>query len=118
MGPFLVFPRELARRLDEAKIDVISAAAHPGSTRTDLQRHSELMHAAVRYFAQDAPAGALPTLYAATAPDVRGGDYFGPRFGIVGPPARALSSPLAQNKDLAQRLWKVSEELTGVSFRL
>jgi NAD(P)-dependent dehydrogenase (short-subunit alcohol dehydrogenase family) len=114
----LLFTRELARRLDEAKIDVISAAAHPGSTRTDLQRHSELMHAAVRYFAQDAPAGALPTLYAATAPDVRGGDYFGPRFGIVGPPARALSSPLAQNKDLAQRLWKVSEELTGVSFRL
>jgi NAD(P)-dependent dehydrogenase (short-subunit alcohol dehydrogenase family) len=114
----LLFAKELARRLDDANLDVISTAAHPGSTRTELQRHSDLMQLAVRYFAQDAPAGALPTLYAATAPDVRGGDYFGPRFGIVGPPARALVSPLAQNKDLAQRLWKVSEELTGVSFDL
>lgn len=114
----LLFMRELARRLDGADVDVISAAAHPGSTRTELQRHSDLMQLAVRYFAQDAAAGALPTLYAATAPAVSGGNYFGPRFGIVGPPARALMSPLAQNNDLAQRLWKVSEELTGVTFGL
>src|SRR5262249_37732563 len=52
----LLFMRELARRLENANADVISAAAHPGSTRTELQRHSELMHAAVRFFAQDAPA--------------------------------------------------------------
>ncbi len=114
----LLFARELARRLGSANLDVISAAAHPGSTRTELQRHSELMHAAVRVFAQDAPAGALPTLYAATAPDVRGGDYFGPRLGLVGPPARALSSPLAQNRDVARKLWDVSEQLTGVKFDL
>jgi NAD(P)-dependent dehydrogenase (short-subunit alcohol dehydrogenase family) len=112
----LLFTRELARRLDGANLDVLSVGAHPGSTRTELQRHSDLMHAAVRYFAQDAPAGALPTLYAAIAADVKSGDYFGPRFGIVGPPARAFSSPLAQNQDLARRLWKVSEELTGVAF--
>jgi len=112
----LLFMRELARRLDNANADVISAAAHPGSTRTELQRHSDLMHAAVRYFAQDAPAGALPTLYAATADGVRGGDYFGPMFGIVGPPARALSSPYSQNKGIAAKLWEVSEDLTGVTF--
>lgn len=112
----LLFTRELARRLDEAKIDVISVAAHPGSTRTELQRHSDLMQLAVRYFAHDAPDGALPTLYASTAADVKNSEYFGPLFGIVGPPARAFTSPLAQNKDLAQRLWKVSEELTGVNF--
>ncbi len=112
----LLFARELARRLESANVDVISAAAHPGSTRTELQRHSELMHAAVRVFAHDAPAGALPTLYAATAGDVRGGDYFGPWFGIVGPPARARSSPYSQNRDVARRLWSVSQELTGLSF--
>src|SRR6185295_18611297 len=112
----LLFMRELARRLANANVDVISAAAHPGSTRTDLQRHSELMRSAVRFFAQDAPAGALPTLYAATAEGVRSGDYFGPMFGVAGPPARAFSSPLAHDKALAARLWDVSEDLTGVGF--
>ena len=112
----LLFMRELARRLDDAHLDAISVGAHPGSTRTELQRHSELMHAFVRYFAQDAPHGALPTLYAATAADVKNAEYFGPRFGVVGAPARAFLSPLAQSRDLAARLWKVSEELTGVAF--
>jgi NAD(P)-dependent dehydrogenase (short-subunit alcohol dehydrogenase family) len=112
----LLFARELARRLDAANIGVVSAAAHPGSTRTELQRHSDLMHAAVRFFAQDAPAGALPTLYAIVADGVRTGDYFGPQFGIVGAPSRAISSPLARNRDIARRLWEVSEDLTGVAF--
>jgi hypothetical protein len=92
--------RELARRCERAKVGVISAGAHPGSTRTELQRHSELMHGVVRYFAQDAPAGALPTLYAAAADGVRGGDYYGPMFGDGRPaharahePARARRGP-------------------------
>jgi NAD(P)-dependent dehydrogenase (short-subunit alcohol dehydrogenase family) len=112
----VLFMRELARRLDDASLRVISAAAHPGSTPTELQRHSDLMRVLGRIFAHDPPAGALPTLYAATAPDVKSGDYFGPRLGVIGAPARAFMSPLAQNKDLARRLWKVSEELTGVAF--
>ena len=112
----LLFMRELARRLENARVDVISAAAHPGSTRTELQRHSDLMQLAVRFFAQHAAAGALPTLYAATAPGVRAGDYFGPMFGIVGPPARARSSPYSRDKEVAGRLWEVSEDLTGVTF--
>jgi NAD(P)-dependent dehydrogenase (short-subunit alcohol dehydrogenase family) len=112
----LLFMRELARRCEQARVDVISAAAHPGSTRTDLQRHSDFMHAVVRFFAQDPPAGALPTLYAATAEGVRGGDYFGPLFGAIGPPARALTSPLARDQVVARKLWDVSEELTGVTF--
>jgi NAD(P)-dependent dehydrogenase (short-subunit alcohol dehydrogenase family) len=112
----LLFMREFARRLANAGAGVISAAAHPGSTRTDLQRHSELMRTVVRYFAQDAPAGALPTLYAATADGVRSGDFFGPMFGVVGAPARALSSPQSHDKGAAARLWDVSEELTGVEF--
>ena len=112
----LLFMRELARRLANASADVISAAAHPGSTRTELQRHSDLMRSAVRFFAQDAPAGALPTLYAATADGVRGGDYFGPMFGVVGSPARAFSSPQSHDRGAAARLWDVSEDLTGVEF--
>jgi NAD(P)-dependent dehydrogenase (short-subunit alcohol dehydrogenase family) len=112
----LLFTRELARRCAQSRVDVIVAAAHPGSTRTELQRHSELMHAVVRVFAQNPSSGALPTLYAATADGVRGGDYYGPLFGMIGSPARALSSPLAYNEVMARQLWEVSEDLTGVSF--
>jgi NAD(P)-dependent dehydrogenase (short-subunit alcohol dehydrogenase family) len=112
----LLFMRELARRLENANADVISLAAHPGSTRTELQRHSELMHAMVRWSGQDVRSGALPSLYAATDGDVRNGDYFGPLFGVVGPPSRALSSPYSRDRAVAGRLWDVSEDLTGVTF--
>jgi NAD(P)-dependent dehydrogenase (short-subunit alcohol dehydrogenase family) len=116
----LLFARELARRLDAAGADVISTGAHPGSTRTELQRHSDLMHAVVRVFAQDAPAGALPTLYAATAAGVRGGDYFGPRqwLGTMGPPGPARSSPYAKNPTVAHRLWEISARLTAIRYAL
>jgi NAD(P)-dependent dehydrogenase (short-subunit alcohol dehydrogenase family) len=114
----LLFARELARRLEAAGIGAISAAAHPGSTRTELQRHSDLLHAAVAIVSQKPAAGALPSLYAATAPGVRGGDYFGPQhaFGCLGPPGPARSSPLSKRPEVARRLWEVSEELTGVAF--
>jgi hypothetical protein len=72
----------------------------------------------VRIFSQRPPAGALPTLHAATAPEVRGGDYFGPSrmFGMVGAPARARSSPRSKDMAAAKRLFDVSEKLTGVRF--
>jgi len=116
----LLFTRELERRFEAARIDALAAAAHPGSTRTGLQQHSRLMAAAVAVFSQLPPEGALPTLYAATAPDVRGGEYFGPSrwFGMVGPPERARSSPRSKDAAAAQRLWEASEKLTGVSFTL
>jgi NAD(P)-dependent dehydrogenase (short-subunit alcohol dehydrogenase family) len=114
----LLFVRELARRLAAAGSDTIAAAAHPGSTRTELQRHSGLMSAVVKVFSQRPPEGALPTLYAATAPGVRGGDYFGPSgfAGCLGPPGPARSSPAAKDAAAARRLWDVSEQLTGVRF--
>jgi NAD(P)-dependent dehydrogenase (short-subunit alcohol dehydrogenase family) len=114
----LLFTRELARRLEAARIDALAAAAHPGSTRTELQRHSGLMHAIVAVFSQPPAQGALPTLYAATAPGVRGGDYFGPSgfAGCIGPPGRARTSPRAKDAATARRLWDVSEQLTGVHY--
>ena len=116
----LLFTRELQRRFESAHIDALSAAAHPGSTQTGLQQHSRLMAAAVAVFSQLPPDGALPTLYAATATDVRGGEYFGPSrwFGMVGPPERARSSPRSKDAAAAARLWEVSERLTGVRFAI
>lgn len=114
----LLFARELQRRIEAARVDALSAAAHPGSTRTELQRHSGLMNAIVAVFSQQPPEGALPTLYAATASGVRGGEYFGPSgfAGCLGPPGRARSSPRANDAAAARRLWDVSEQLTGVAF--
>jgi NAD(P)-dependent dehydrogenase (short-subunit alcohol dehydrogenase family) len=116
----LLFTRELERRLRAANVDALAAAAHPGSTRTELQRHSGMMDAIVRVFSQTAPEGALPTLYAATAPEVRGGEYFGPSgfMGCLGPPGRARSTARSRDPELSQRLWDVSEQLTGVSVAL
>ena len=70
------------------------------------------------FIAQPATMGALPTLCAATATDVRGGEYFGPdgRGEMRGYPTRVGTSTAAQDPVAAQRLWTVSEELTGVRY--
>ena len=72
------------------------------------------------FMAQEPPAGALPTLYAATAEDVIGSDYFGPEgpFEITGPPAKAYMGEHAHNDESAQELWELSEQLTGVTYAL
>jgi hypothetical protein len=71
-----------------------------------------------RLFAQDAAMGALPTLYAATAPEVRGGDYIGPDGfqEMWGYPVKVSCSAAAKDPITAARLWSVSEELTGVHY--
>ena len=62
--------------------------------------------------------GALPALYAATAPDVQGGSYYGPRSwgGLRGYPAKARPSDRSHDAAVAASLWAVSEELTGVRY--
>jgi hypothetical protein len=76
------------------------------------------MYAAVALFSQEPSGGALPTLYAATAPGVRGGDYYGPgrMLEMIGPPRAARSTRASKNAETARRLWEVSEQLTGVRF--
>jgi len=125
----LLFAYELQRRLDGAGIEgTISVACHPGYADTDLQfrdprergsrLRSGLMKLANAVLAQSARQGALPMLYAATADDVDGGDYYGPG-GILnarGYPERQTSSERSYDEDLAGRLWAVSEELTGVTY--
>ncbi|MBS1104786.1 MAG: short-chain dehydrogenase/reductase [Deltaproteobacteria bacterium] len=124
----LLFAFELDRRLRKAGTSVISVAAHPGYAATNLQSVGarmagsrvleRLFEVANRLIAQSAAMGALPTLYAATAPEVQGGDYFGPASlgEMWGHPRKVRSS--ARSKDLADaaRLWKLSEALTDVRF--
>ncbi len=78
------------------------------------------MEFANRLFAQSAEMGALPLLYAAAAPDLKGGDYIGPDgLGeLRGYPTRVSSSAAARDPAIARRLWDISEQLTGVHFSL
>ncbi len=123
-----LFAAELDRRLARSGAGVISVAAHPGYAATNLQlvapqmEGSDFSERVLRLgnvlLAQSAAAGARPSLYAATAPDVRGGQFFGPDrlFGMRGHPKRVEFLKAATDTDTASRLWSVSEELTGVRF--
>jgi NAD(P)-dependent dehydrogenase (short-subunit alcohol dehydrogenase family) len=123
----LLFTFELQRRADAAGLDLRSVAAHPGYASTNLQtagprlsgskvaeRGAALMN---RLLGQSAAAGALPTLRAAADPAVRGGEVFGPAAfgGMHGPPVRVTVSRAARDRAVAERLWTVSAEKTGVS---
>ncbi len=124
----LLFHFELQRRFEAAGADAISVACHPGWAATNLQTAGPRMQGSGwmerlaglgnRLFAQSAAMGALPTLYAAAAPEVRGGDYIGPDGFMenAGYPKRVGSSRRARDRAAAARLWEVSEALTGVRY--
>jgi len=123
-----LFAFELDRRVAARGLALISVAAHPGYAATNLQAVAPQMagnHLQERFmaigntlFAQSAADGALPSLYGATAPDVTGGQYFGPSllFESRGPPKRVKPVRMARQPEPARRLWEVSEDLTGVTF--
>ncbi len=122
----LLFAYELDRRARAAGSRLLSIGAHPGYSATNLtsvgpQLSSDrlsglVMHLGDLLIAQSAAAGALPQLYAATMPDVRGGDFYGPRGPreLRGSPRRTTSSAASYNVDLAADLWDLSIRLTGV----
>jgi len=121
----LMFAFELQRRSVEAGWGITSLAAHPGISRTDLLHNGPgrrsaqgLLRSFLWFLFQPVAQGALPTLFAATSPEARGGAYYGPdRLGETrGHPAEAHIPPQAVEKGTARRLWEVSEKLTGVSF--
>ena len=122
----LMFAFELQRRSDAKGWGLMSNAAHPGYALTDLiangpgtkglnYRFSKVL---AKFLAHSAAAGALPTLYGAMSIDARPGSYYGPTgtFELIGPPGKARASKRALDKDVAARLWDVSEKLTGVQF--
>jgi NAD(P)-dependent dehydrogenase (short-subunit alcohol dehydrogenase family) len=124
----LLFAYELQRKLTFAGAPTLSVAAHPGYAATNLQHVGPqmegnrltglLMSIGNRVFAQSDEQGALPQLYAATAPDVEPGAFYGPD-GIGesrGHPKRVDSTKASKDEDAARRLWSLSEELTGVSY--
>jgi NAD(P)-dependent dehydrogenase (short-subunit alcohol dehydrogenase family) len=123
----LIFMVELDRRARAAGLNLISAGAHPGMTNTNLVANSLTLRDyktlqgiliwGSRQVCQAVENGTLPQLYAATAPDVRGGDYFGPKWFVEmwGPPIRVRPRAAALNEQTGRRLWEITAELTGVT---
>ena len=119
----LLFTAELQRRLTAVGSAVLATAAHPGYAATNLQfrsqRRSMDLISAIgnRLFAQDEAGGALPTLYAAVA-DIPGNSFAGPGGFLEqrGAPKLVGRSAAAKDRDVARRLWHVSEKLTNVRF--
>jgi NAD(P)-dependent dehydrogenase (short-subunit alcohol dehydrogenase family) len=120
----LLFAFELDRRLKAAGWPLISVAAHPGYSATNLQLsgpppHERLvMRLSNKLFAQSAEIGGLPLLYAATGPDLEGGSYVGPDGAgeMRGHPVLVHATKRAQDEEAARRLWEISEQLTGVVY--
>ena len=123
----LLFTMQLQRLADRAAADLTSVAAHPGYTATNLVASgpgatrsllSRVLDAATKVIGQPAAMGAWPSLYAATMPDVRGAEFFGPASfgGWRGHPERTTATPSAYDPDVADRLWRRSTELTGVDY--
>jgi len=122
----LMFALELDRRLKAARLALISVAAHPGYSATPLWLRAtpwylrtplRLMNPLV---AQSGEMGALPTLYAATVAELPGGSYVGPDGPgeSRGYPSLVTPSRQAQSREAAARLWRISEQLTGVTYDL
>ncbi|HQR03121.1 MAG: SDR family oxidoreductase [Proteobacteria bacterium] len=128
----LLFARELQKRADASGKRLMSIAVHPGVARTaiganrkNLGRYrlgdhmiSLTLSFVMPFLGQPASAGALPTVYGAVSPEARGGGFYGPDgFGeMKGAPGIATIKPAGQDMEAAERLWKISEQLTGVTF--
>jgi NAD(P)-dependent dehydrogenase (short-subunit alcohol dehydrogenase family) len=123
----LLFTFELDRRARAAGRDLLAVAAHPGITATELVPNTTRMHLpglfadlarwGNKLISQGVVSGALPQLYAATAADVRSGEYFGPTsLGETrGAPGRVPASLAACNEHTARLLWERTAQLTGVA---
>ena len=125
----LMFAFELNRRLRAADSRVMSVAAHPGVADTNLFQVGDqsrikktarnLVGHVIGIVLNTDAEGALPTLYAATAPSVEDGGYYGPQGfqemrGDDVESAKIASQAL--DVSAAARLWEICEKLTGVNF--
>jgi NAD(P)-dependent dehydrogenase (short-subunit alcohol dehydrogenase family) len=125
----LLFAYELERRLEIDHPGVKSMACHPGYAATNLQSVGPAMAGSAvdgavmaignKLFAQSARSGALPTLYAALAEELRGGEFIGPSgpMALWGAPVSQKSNRASRDLYAAKKLWETSEELTGVRYK-
>jgi NAD(P)-dependent dehydrogenase (short-subunit alcohol dehydrogenase family) len=121
----LMFALELQRQSEKQGWGITSIASHPGVSRTNLLitgagRWSGpgIARTFLPFLFQPSAQGALPTLYAATSPEAKGGLYYGPNkmMETRGFPAIAKIPAQAEDLNVSMKLWKVSEDLAKVEF--
>jgi NAD(P)-dependent dehydrogenase (short-subunit alcohol dehydrogenase family) len=122
----VLFSAELQRRSDAGDWGLIANTAHPGVATTELVRNGPGAHSLVDrgmalvnpFLSQSPAAGALPTLFAATAPEAVGGALYGPDgwMEMKGAPRLARIAPQGRQAEVGERLWQVSEQLARVAF--
>lgn len=122
----LMFALELDRRAKAAGSKLLSVPVHPGVSQTSIVANgpgnsdlkTRVLFTFAKFLTQSDRDGALPTLYAATAPEVRGGEYMGPNgfMEFKGAPTTVQPRPHAKDEAVARKLWQVSEQLTGVIY--
>lgn len=123
----LLFAYELERRFKMNHVEAMSLVCHPGFASTNLTAagigHStpwigKIAGALGGLMSQSAAMGALPTLFAATNPDLQGGEYIGPTGPreMRGYPGIVQSSPRSRDEEAGRRLWDMSEQMTGVTY--
>ncbi|BDY06964.1 oxidoreductase [Ferrimonas sp. YFM] len=112
----LLFMDELQRRFEALGSTALSLAAHPGLTATERQQSIGIGGRLSRCLATPVSKGVRPQLVAATAPEARGGDFWGPAFGLWGAPKRHSLKAEILDREISQRLWSLSEQLTGVHY--
>jgi len=122
------FTHELADRVSTAAMDIKVIAAHPGYSDSNLLSKGPEMNgrkflikagrAVNRIFAQSTAMGALPTLYAAVSPEAEHRGFYGPGgfMEMRGYPRRVYPNRKKLSKDIQERLWELSESLTGITF--
>ncbi|OUS29779.1 hypothetical protein A9Q99_08090 [Gammaproteobacteria bacterium 45_16_T64] len=123
----LMFGLELQRQFEKNNVDIKSIIVHPGMSGTNiattaiesgkLKRFAKVSELLTPFMTQPAALGCLPTLLAATSSDVIGGEYFGPKYAeIFGTPKKARIAKHASSLVDAEKLWRLSEELTHVNY--
>ena len=124
----LLFAYELARRASAQKLNLISVAAHPGVSKTNILNSGPRMgmpslrtyvsDVFAAFWAQSEADGALPIIHACLEESVRNGNYYGPDgfMELSGKPTLVQSSNQSKNEELARRLWEKSEQLSNLKL--
>ncbi|RXJ04023.1 SDR family NAD(P)-dependent oxidoreductase [Anaerobacillus alkaliphilus] len=118
----LLFAKELDQRLKQHGVNTISVACHPGITSTNLfkigKKDLNILKRLLKFFFQRVEMGVQPTIYAATEETLKGGEYIGPDGcgNRAGNPAIETPAKTVYNEETMDKLWEVSETLTGVVY--
>jgi len=122
----LLFTYELARKVEENKIDMKVLVAHPGVSQTELgrtikkNRVARALISMMSFFSQKASQGTLPLVRASLDENAQSGDYYGPSgfMEMKGKPVKVKSNKKSHNIESAKKLWDISEDYTGIKFNI